>query len=159
MRSCPDHCASPADHVTDLAQKLIEESEGVRLTAYRDSLGKFTIGVGHLLDPSKDWTGYTITQTQADQFLGEDMSRSRMLATEFPNFTSMNEVRQAVCVSMCFQLGSKPLHWPNFMAALKAQDYAAAKVAGLDSLWAQQTSKRAIREMDMLESGQWIDTT
>jgi lysozyme len=142
--------------MTDLAQKLIEESEGIRLTSYKDTLGKWTIGVGHLLDQSKDWTGYTITQTQAETLLQADMGASRSYAGVFPNYYSMNEVRQAVCVSMCFQLGSKPLHWPNFMAALKAQDYSAASAAGLDSLWAQQTLKRAQREMAMLQSGVWV---
>lgn len=142
--------------MSDLAQKLIEESEGVRLTAYRDSLGKFTVGVGHLLDASKDWTGYTITQEQCDSLLQADMGASRSYASAFPHYVEMNEVRQAVCVSMAFQLGSKPLHWPNFMASLKSKDYTGAKDAGLDSLWAQQTPKRATREMDMLESGVWI---
>ena len=93
----------------------------------------------------------------ADQFLAEDMSRSRMLATEFPNYQTMNDVRQAVCVSMCFQMGSGPLHWPHFIAALKIPDYAAAAVAGLDSLWAKQTPARAQREMSMLSTGAWAD--
>ena len=142
--------------MADLAQILIEESEGVRLTAYRDSLGKWTVGVGHLLDQSRGWDGYTITQAQAETLLQADMGSSRSYAGVFPNYYSMNEVRQAVCVSMCFQLGSKPLHWPNFMSALKAQDYSAASAAGLDSLWAQQTPKRAQREMAMLQSGVWV---
>jgi hypothetical protein len=59
---------------------------------------------------------------------------------------------------MAFQLDRKPLHWPNFMAAMEARDYASAAAAGLDSDWARiQTPGRAKREMQMLASGQWID--
>jgi lysozyme len=143
--------------MSDLASALIEQSEGCELTAYKDTQGLWTIGVGHLLAQTQDYTGYTITQDQADQFLAEDMSRSRMLATEFPNYQTMNDVRQAVCVSMCFQLGSSPLHWPHFIAALKIPDYVQAAAQGLDSLWAQQTSNRAKREMQMLSTGIWIN--
>jgi lysozyme len=141
--------------MSDLAQTLIEESEGCVLVAYKDTLGFWTVGVGHRLTDGKDWTGYTITQEQADTLLQADMGASRSYAAAFPNFSSMNDVRQAVCVSMCFQLGSKPLHWPNFMAALRASDYTAAQAAGLDSLWAKQTPQRAQREMQMLQSGVW----
>lgn len=147
----------------DLAPQLIKESEGCELVAYKDTRGLWTVGVGHLLDPQdKDWSGYAITQQEADAFLQEDMMTARNLASGFPYFASMNDVRQAVCVSMCFQMGAKPLHWPHFIAALEAQDYHAAAVAGLDSLWHQQTPKRAEREMSMLETGNWInlgDTT
>lgn len=142
----------------DLADTLIEESEDCVLTAYRDTRGLWTVGVGHLMDQAHDWTGYTITQEQADEWLEQDSAHARVLATGFPYFRSMNEVRQAVCISMCFQLGNKPLYWPHFMAALSAQDYVAAATAGRDSeWWRTQTPKRAEREMRMLESGQWQD--
>jgi lysozyme len=143
--------------MTDLALQLIEESEGCRLTAYKDTRGLWTIGVGHLLTQDRDWTGYAITQQEADAFLSADSTQARALAVEFPYFQSMNEVRQAVCISMCFQMGSKPLSWPHFIQALHLQDYTSAAAAGLDSLWAVQTPVRAQREMKMLESGAWVD--
>jgi GH24 family phage-related lysozyme (muramidase) len=144
--------------MTDLATQLIQECEGCRLTAYLDTRGLPTIGWGHLLDSSKDWTGYTITQERADQLLQADMGSARSYAALFPHFQDMNEVRQAVCVSMCYQLGSKPLHWPNFMAALGREDYAQAATAGRDSdWWRVQTPKRAEREMSMMETGLWIE--
>jgi hypothetical protein len=67
----------------------------------------------------------------------------------------MNDVRQAVCVSMCFQMGRKPLYWPEFNSALEVTDFKGAASAGLDSLWAQQTKSRATLEMAMLETGNW----
>jgi lysozyme len=138
----------------NLAQELIAKWEGLRLTAYKDTLGLWTIGYGHLLQPqSKDWTGYTITIEQADDYLASDMLQAMDVANQFPYFDTMNEVRKAVLISMAYQLGSKPLHWPMFMAALGIEDYAQAAVEGLNSLWARETPKRAKEEMDMLSTG------
>ena len=140
----------------DLAEALIAESEGIVFHAYRDSLGLWTCGYGHLLhDQTKDWTGYQITHEQADAWLSEDMQSARVIAAEFPHYDELNDVRQAVLVSMAFQLGTKPLHWTHFMAALEARDYDAAAVAGLDSEWHRQTPTRAEREMTMLKTANW----
>lgn len=140
----------------NLAETLIKEQEGCRLTAYKDSLGMWTAGVGHLLDQTIDWTDCTFTQDMVDTWLDSDIKHALTIASDFPHWTELGDVRQAVLCSMCFQLGYKPLHWPKFMAALQAQDYAAAALAGLDSLWHQQTPKRAELEMKMLETSQWI---
>jgi lysozyme len=138
----------------NLAQELIAKWEGLRLTAYKDSLDKWTVGYGHLLLPQdKDWSGYTITIVQADAFLAQDMQSAIAIAKLFPYFETMNEVRQAALISMAYQLGNKPLHWPMFMASLGIEDYAAAAQAGLDSLWARQTPTRAQEEMTMLLTG------
>lgn len=132
---------------------LIAKYEGCRLTAYKDSLGLWTIGYGRLLDQSKDWTDYTIGQTLADQWLDEDIQKAWNLARQFPHWTELNEVRQAVLCSMTFQLGSKPLYWPNFIRALEDEDYYQAEAEGLDSRWAEQTPQRARDEMAMLAEG------
>lgn len=139
----------------DLAEVLVSECEGCRLDAYRDTRGFWTVGYGHLLDQTQDWNGHTITQDDADQLLERDMTSARITATEFPHFSELNEVRQAVLISMAFQMGSGPLHWPHFMAALEARDYNAAADAGLDSLWARETPARAAREMVMMRTGEW----
>ena len=142
--------------MSDLATALIEREEGCVLQAYKDSLGLWTIGYGHLLPEVQEWAGYSITQEKAEEWLQTDMEHARSLATGFPHYADCNEVRQAVLVSMCYQLGDKPLHWPHFMAALEDEDYAQAAVAGLDSDWARtQTPARAKLEMAMLESGLW----
>ena len=143
--------------MADLAQALISEEEGCKLQAFRDTKGLWTIGYGHLLpDQNHDYSNFVWTQAQADAQLAKDLSVARMIAPRFPWFTSMNDVRQAVCVSMAFQLGDKPLHWPNFDAALSARNYVAAAGAGRDTdWWREQTPKRAEREMSMLATGAW----
>jgi GH24 family phage-related lysozyme (muramidase) len=150
--------------VSDLADQLVEEEEGPpQLTAYRDSLGEWTIGRGHLLpDQAHDYTGFTWTPTQCAAQQAHDMGVARALAPRYPgfehvDFENVTSPRAAVIVSMAFQLYAKPLKWPVFMAALTARDYTAAAAAGRDSQWCKvQTPKRANREMEMLESDLWV---
>lgn len=139
-----------------LCDDLIKKYEGCRLESYKDSLGKWTIGWGHLLESGIDWTGKIITQEQADEWLEQDIGYAKVLATSFPHWSELNEVRQAVLTSMTFQLGNKPLYWPHFMLALENKDYPLAADEGLNSLWAQQTPRRATEEMELLEKGIFV---
>jgi lysozyme len=52
---------------------LVKEFEGLRLTAYQDSVGVWTIGYGHTGPEVKK--GLTITQAQADAYLQQDLSK------------------------------------------------------------------------------------
>ncbi len=140
--------------MTDLAEQLVEEEEGRKTTAYPDSRGYLTIGVGALIDPKVPGAG--LCHKAIDAQLENDMTQAREDAANLPGFQRCNEVRQAVLISMCFQLGN--LHdWPHFKGALAMSDFDAAAAAGLDSEWAKQTPQRAKREMQMLASGQWIN--
>lgn len=144
--------------MTDLAETLIEQQEGREAHVYKDSRNLWSIGIGCLVDPSVPGAG--LCDAAIEVQFAHDSAWARTVAAEFPHFADMNEVRQAVLISMAFQLGSKPLHWPNFMAALNAQDFKAAAAAGLDSDWARtQTPKRAELEMLMLSTGGWQIST
>lgn len=140
--------------MTDLAQAMVEHFEGCELSSYLDTKGIPTIGWGHT-GPGVFYPGMTCTQEEADAWLEADMAQARADALRFPDFGALNDVRQAVLVSMAYQLGAGPLYWPNFMASLKAQDYTAAASNGLDSVWAKETPARAQSEMAMLASGEW----
>jgi len=51
--------------------QLTERFEGVKLVAYQDQVGRWTIGYGHTLGVKP---GDTCTQEQADQWLQQDMA-------------------------------------------------------------------------------------
>ena len=53
--------------------KLVKEFEGLRLTAYQDSVGVWTIGYGHTGPEVK--RGLTISQAQADNYLQTDLNK------------------------------------------------------------------------------------
>lgn len=137
--------------MTDLAHQLVSEMEGRIPYAYPDSEGFLTIGVGCLIDRRK---GGRLCDEAIDAQLEHDLKAARERAAALTGFDQCNEVRQAVIVSMCFQLGSLAA-WVHFRNALSAGDYNAAADAGLDSLWARQTPARAERQMQMLRTGEW----
>jgi len=138
--------------VTDLAEALIGEEEGRERCVYLDSRNLSTIGIGCLVDKSIPGAG--LCDEAIDVQFAHDSARARKDAAALPGFQRCNEVRQAVLVSMCFQLGSLR-DWPRFRAALALGDYNMAAQEGLDSTWAKQTPNRARRQMTMLASGQW----
>jgi GH24 family phage-related lysozyme (muramidase) len=142
--------------MSDLAQTLVAEEEGKDPCVYRDSLGYLTIGIGCLVDKSQ--LGAGLCDAAIDAQFAHDSANARSIAARFPYFDGMNDVRQAVLISMAFQLTTKPLHWPDFMAALGARDYVKAAAAGRDSEWWRvQTHTRAERAMRMLETGIWVE--
>lgn len=142
--------------MSDRAEQLVSEEEGRNRCAYFDSRKLLTIGIGCLVDPSIPGAGLC-DEAITVQF-AHDSATARAIAARFPHFAELNEVRQAVLISMAFQLATKPLHWPNFMAALEARDYPKAAEQGRDSdWWRTQTHARAERAMTMLASGQWVE--
>jgi lysozyme len=64
---------------------VIKKFEGVRLTAYQDSVGVWTIGYGHTKDVKK---GDQITQYQAEHFLREDLQKFEAVANKCANLTT-----------------------------------------------------------------------
>lgn len=57
--------------VSDKGLALIKEFEGCKLTAYKDSVGVWTIGYGHTRSARQ---GMVITQAQADELLTLDVT-------------------------------------------------------------------------------------
>lgn len=142
--------------MSDLAETLLSEEEGRDPCVYPDILGFWTISRGCLVDRRVPGAGLCAAAMAAQD--AHDSANARSIAARFPHFDELNEVRQAVLISMAFQLATKPLHWPNFMAAMTARDYAKAAEAGRDSdWWRTQTHTRAERAMTMLETGQWVE--
>jgi len=139
----------PVTH--DLAHQLVSEEEGRIAHVYKDSEGFWTIGVGCLVDARK---GGALCDEAIDAQLEHDMALARQRAAALAGFGQCNDVRQAVLVSMCFQLGDLA-DWPNFRSALARGDYEAVAAHGLDSLWAKQTPGRAQRQMSMFRTGVW----
>jgi GH24 family phage-related lysozyme (muramidase) len=80
----------------ELAAALIASFEGERLTAYQDSGGVWTIGIGHTKDVQP---GEHITHEQAVQFFIQDCSPLLALVSGFPT------TKAAALVSFGFNCG------------------------------------------------------
>ena len=133
--------------------EMIKEHEGVVPHAYQDSRGYWTIGVGRLIDEK---LGGGLSDGEIDYLLANDIKRCRAEAEQYPWFNKMNEPRQAVIVSMLFNLGKPRFDkFQNMQAALLVGDYTLASHEMLESRWASQVGRRAIEMSEMMESGEW----
>ena len=130
---------------------MLKSHEGVRLKPYVDTVGKTTIGVGRNL------TDNGITQDECDAMLAHDIATARAaLVMNCRGYQSLDEVRQAVLIDLCFNLG-----WPrlsafkNTLSLIEHARYNDAASAMLDSLWAKQVGNRAVQLAAMMRTGKW----
>lgn len=140
-------------------RELIELHEGRVPHAYQDSLGYWTIGVGHLIDRRK---GGKLPEWIIDLLLDLDIrAHERELLKHQPWVAGLDPVRRAVLVDMAFNLGLEPFDndgfkdWPITLKAIKEHRWEDAAEAMLDSKWATQVGARALRLADMMRTGQW----
>ena len=133
--------------------EMIKEHEGVVPHAYQDSRGYWTIGVGRLIDEK---LGGGLSDGEIDYLLANDIKRCRKEAEEYSWFNKLNEPRQAVILSMLFNLGKPNFDkFKNMQAAMEEGDHMTASNEMLDSLWAGQVGRRAIEMSEMMQSGEW----
>jgi len=57
---------------SDKGLEFLKRNEGIRLRMYKDSAGKDSIGIGHLVTPDDDF-GMVITERQAMELLRQDV--------------------------------------------------------------------------------------
>jgi lysozyme len=69
-------------NISERGIKAIIEYEGKRLSAYRDSIGIPTIGVGHTKGVEM---GDTITDDECEQFLREDLADAEKAVNQVPD--------------------------------------------------------------------------
>jgi len=135
---------------------MLSLHEGRVKHAYQDSLGYWTIGVGHLIDKRK---GGALPESIIDALLEYDiMEHSRHLFTALPWVMDLDEVRKSVLVDMAFNLGvAGLLGFKNTLAAVKEGRWEDASKGMLASKWADQVGTRAERLADMMKTGRWPD--
>ena len=127
----------------DAGLKLIESFEGLRLTAYQDSVGVWTIGYGHTKGVKQ---GQTITQQQAERFLQQDLAVAEAAVNRLGLTLSDNQF--AALVSSTFNLGAGNLTklLKNGLAAAADRillfDHAGGKA--LPGLRRRRTAERAL---------------
>lgn len=118
----------------------IQQAEGCRLVAYRDSLGFWTIGYGHRLQQNIDWTGHTITQATADSLLASDLQYAQETAEYLPEWSCLDtQCRQNSVVELVFNMGSGT--WRMFAKCrydIQQGDWQGAHDELLNSKWATQ---------------------
>lgn len=140
-------------------EEMLTLHEGLRLHAYDDATGKtlkpgdtlvgnLTIGIGRNL------TSGGLTQREVSALLKHDIQRATKQAQRYKWFKGMNPVRQAVIVSLIFNMGSID-SFRKMRAAIAVKDWGAASAELLDSRYARQVGDRALALAGLLRSGSW----
>lgn len=147
----------------------LKRHEGLRLAAYRDSLGILTIGYGHNCEssplPGVILPGDSITLDEAEKVFREDLIKSAAaLHLALPWLRTLVPARQAVLINMVFNMGlgnqmagSGVMGFRRMLKAAKEGDYALASKEMLNSRWASQVGPRARELACQMESGLWPD--
>ena len=160
----PAAAAAPlADPNAFSPQDWTRAHEGYRNDVYLDTLGKPTVGVGHLVSESSPFYGKKVGDKIDDKVLedqyAKDYTHHEDIAKKgFKNFDKHPQHVQDALVNMTFQMGTKPSKWNDFnhelAGALESGDYTAASKAAADSKWFnEQTPERARSVLDRLRSG------
>lgn len=126
--------------------------EGVKDSAYTDSLGYLTIGVGRLIDNRK---GGRLSQSEIDLLLDNDIQgKEQELDKSLPWWRSLSDARQQVILNMAFNLGVDGLlGFKNTLSMVQSGDYVGAAGGMLKSKWAGQVGDRAKRLAEMMKKG------
>lgn len=142
----------------------IRRDEGERLKAYKDTVGKWTIGVGRNLDdvgtaPLSRSVAYVkangITEAESAEMLAHDLDRvDADLDKRLAWWRDLDPVRQRVLVNMCFNMGIGGLcGFVNTLSMIRTHRYTEAASNMLASKWARQAGARATRLSNIMRTG------
>jgi lysozyme len=132
----------------------IKKHEGFRNTVYLDSLGKATIGYGHLLTEDDDFEeGIQYDKSLLENLFDKDFNRSAYNAEQLLEGIDICDTAREIIVEMVFQLGIGGVSkFKKMFEALRKKDYNEAAEQMLDSQWRVQTPKRCEELSSLMRS-------
>ena len=125
-------------------KERIKKHEGFVNKIYLDSLGKATIGYGHLITPNDNFEeGVEYSKELLDEVFNRDFLIAKRDADELLQDISIVENAHGIIIEMVFQLGKTGVSkFKKMFTALSVGDYNEAANQMLDSQWRKQTPKR-----------------
>jgi|TARA_R100001509_G_scaffold140308_1_gene95069 lysozyme len=134
----------------------VKKHEGYRNKVYLDTLGKRTVGVGHLCveDFWEDDKEYEekFLMTILEHDLQTAIKSAKQLIEEF-GCDDIDEQAEEILIEMVFQLGKTGVSkFKNMWKALAEKNYIGASYEMLDSRWAKQTPNRAKAMADLMKA-------
>lgn len=118
----------------------VKQSEGLRLRAYVDTLGNWTVGYGHKLATGHDWSTYTITSDYAEALLAIDLNAALLDCTPLAEWLRLGSpARQDAVIELVYNMGLGG--YKTFIRtrnAMATQQWQVVHDNLLASLWASQ---------------------
>lgn len=136
---------------------MIKEHEGVRTRPYKDSLGLWTVGVGHLIGDGKSlpsaWNR-EFSMAEVNALFDKDYEKHKKEAqSNVPGFSKFDSMGQGALIDLTFNMGGGwPRKFPNTSRKLGAGDTEGAARGLEDSLWYTQVGRRAPKIVDMVRN-------
>ena len=147
----------------DALQRELIRDEGKRLTPYRDSLGNWTVGVGHLLlghellefvEIGAARPRRTLSEAECAAFLAADIQDAESRLTRLnPAWRGLDDVRQRALLNLTFNLGMRLGTFVAFLRYVEDEQWAQAAKELRHSRWWQQVKSRGPRLARMIEFG------
>ena len=138
----------------DKLLESVKKHEGYRNKVYLDTLGKRTVGVGHLCVENFWEDDKEYEEDFLMDILKKDLQQAIRQADSMCEGLKISEDAKIIIIEMIFQLGGTGVSkFRKMWQAIQQDppDYAEASVQMLDSRWAKQTPNRA-KEMARLMS-------
>ena len=130
----------------DRLLQSVKKHEGYRNKVYLDTLGKRTVGVGHLCvedfwEDDKEYSEEMLMNILKDDLKNAIEGSERLLK----DCRTLDSLAREIITEMVFQLGETGVSkFKNMLKALEeGPDYQTAAIEMLDSKWAKQTPNRA----------------
>jgi GH24 family phage-related lysozyme (muramidase)/peptidoglycan hydrolase-like protein with peptidoglycan-binding domain len=145
---------------------FLRAQEGERLTAYQDSVGVWTIGVGHTTaaGPPQVQPGMRISKEQSDEILSRDLASFETAVSEAVR-VPLNQNEFDALVSLCFNIGPGRFASSSVVRELNAGNRRAAadaflmwnKARGrvLDGLTSRRQRERALFLTPVTGADEW----
>jgi len=133
----------------DICQQQLPIDEGIRNKPYRDTVGKYTIGIGRNLDD------IGVSEDEIALMLKNDIDRAdKAVRGICLSFDHLSDARKAVLLNMCFNMGPTRLSgFVNMLGAIHEGNFDEAANQMLASRWAQQVGARAVRLAKAMREG------
>lgn len=138
-------------------KKMIIHHEGIRHKPYKDSLGLWTVGVGHLIGDGKSLPpeyNREFSNEEVMEMFEKDFVHHKQAAEKIPGYDNLNDKGQAALVDLTFNMGPAWFKkWPNFTRNLKEGNTEGAAKSLEDSKWYTQVGRRAPTIVSLIRQG------
>ena len=135
--------------ITDALKARVQDHEGLRTSVYLATLGKKTVGIGHLVQPhemERFAEGVEIPMDEIMEIFEMDLNRAAAGADMLIEDNVGHDLPQhvgEVILEMVFQLGTTGVSkFKKFWKALRVKDWKKAAAEMKDSRWHSQTPRR-----------------
>ena len=135
--------------ITDALKARVQDHEGLRTSVYLDSLGKKTVGIGHLVQPhemERFAEGVEIPMDEIMEIFEMDLNRAAAGADMLIQENVGHDLPQQggeVNLEMVFQLGTTGVSkFKKMWKAMRVKQWKTAAAEMKDSRWHSQTPRR-----------------